>query len=201
VSADSLFAANALPSSTAGSRSIGWWGILMLVFIEIAVFSSLIVTYFYFYSGAPVWPIGGISPPSLPLPTINALILFTSVIPIIMAEKAIQRGDVKGLKIGYAIASVMALVFLVLKFVEYSGYDYFWDTNAYGSIVWTITGFHSAHVLIVLLKAIVIQILAWKGFFYERRYAAVQGNTLYWCFVAAVWVPLFATLYIFPNVI
>jgi cytochrome c oxidase subunit III len=55
--------------------------------------------------------------------------------------------------------------------------------------------------LIVLLKAIVIQILAWKGFFYERRYAAVQGNTLYWCFVAAVWVPLFATLYIFPNVI
>jgi cytochrome c oxidase subunit III len=88
-----------------------------------------------------------------------------------------------------------------LKYIEYSGLDYNWATNAYGSIVWTITGFHSAHVLALVLKTIVVAVLAFKGYFNEERHAAVDANGLYWHFVVIVWVPLFFTLYIAPRIL
>lgn len=201
MSAASATPPGGLPTYAGGSKALGWWGILLLVLIELAVFSTLIVTYFYLYSGASVWPPEGIDPPKLTLPAINAVVLFTSFVPAYMADRAIRRGDVNGLRIGYAIGSALLVLFLVLKYIEYSGYDYFWDTNAYGSIVWTITGFHSGHVMVILLKTIVLSVLAWKGFFNQKRYSAIQGNTLYWFFLAAIWVPLFATLYIFPRLI
>jgi cytochrome c oxidase subunit III len=193
--------ANGLPAFTSGSRAVGWWGIVLLVVIEVAVFSTFIVSYFYLYSGASVWPLGDIDPPKLFLPVVNASILFSSVIPAYLAERAIRSGDQMGLRIGYMMGAVMLAVFVTLKVVEYNGYDYHWDTNAYGSIVWTITGFHTAHVIAVLLKTLTLLVLAWKGYFHERRFVAVQGNTIYWLFVAIIWVPLFATLYIFPRLI
>lgn len=190
-----------LPTYASGGRSTGWWGIVLLVMIEIMVFSSLIVSYFYLYSSAPEWPLGEIEPPKLLLPSINALILFGSAFVAWLGDRAIARDNLNGLKLWRAIASVMLVVFLILKYVEYSGLNYRWDTNAYSSIVWTITGFHSAHVLVVLLKTLATQVLAWKGFWSAERRSAVQGTTLYWIFVALVWVPLFSTLYLFPHLI
>ncbi|MDP9369227.1 MAG: heme-copper oxidase subunit III [Chloroflexota bacterium] len=188
-----------LPAHVTGSRSTGWWAIVILIMIESTVFASLIASYFYLFSGSTVWPPDGTDAPKLLLPSINAVILWTSVIPAYLGDRAIARGDNRGLRWWRLAGSIMLVVFLVLKYVEYSGLDYRWDTNAYGSIVWTITGFHTAHVLVVLLKTVATQVLAWKGFWNERRRSAVQGTTLYWFFVAGAWVPLFTTLYLFPN--
>jgi cytochrome c oxidase subunit III len=44
-----------------------------------------------------------------------------------------------------------------------------------------------------------VGVLAFQGYFNERRHAAVDANGLYWHFVVAVWVPLFLLLYIFPR--
>jgi cytochrome c oxidase subunit III len=189
-----------LPAYVSGSRAPGWWGILLLVVIEATVFSTLIATYFYLFAGsATVWPPDGVSPPDLTLPGINFFILMACAGPILWADRAIRRDDQWGLRLGYVAVLVLATVFLVLKYVEYSGLDYRWDTNAYSSIVWTITGFHSVHVAAVMLKTIAILALAWTGFFGSRRHVAIQGNTLYWLFVIGAWIPLFATLYLFPH--
>lgn len=188
-----------LPTRVSGNRSTGWWAVVILIMIESTVFSALIATYFYLYSGAPVWPPDGISPPSLTLPVINAIILWTSVIPMYLGNRAIAHGDNRTLAIWQLVGAAMLVVFLALKVTEYSGLDYQWDTNAYSSIVWTTTGFHTAHVIVVLLKTFPMAVLALKGFWTPRRRSAIQGSTLYWFFVAAAWVPLFATLYLFPN--
>jgi cytochrome c oxidase subunit III len=188
-----------LPAHVRGSRALGWWGVLLLVVIEIAVFSTLIVTYYYLFSDATVWPPDGISPPDLLLPSINFVLLMAISIPVVYADRAIGRDDQIGLKLAYVVTIIMGIIFLILKYIEYSGLDYQWDTNAYSSIVWTITGFHSVHVAIVVLKTATILALSLKGYFSARRMVAIQGNTLYWLFVIAVWIPLFATLYLFPN--
>jgi cytochrome c oxidase subunit III len=86
------------------------------------------------------------------MPTINAFILFASSIPMYLADKAIIKGNQKGLAWGLTISIILAIVFLILKYIEYSGYDYNWSTNAYGSITWTITGFHSAHVIALITE-------------------------------------------------
>ncbi len=188
-----------LPRYVSGSRSIGWWGIFLLIVIESVVIGSLIFSYFYLKASSASWPQGGISPPDLLLPSVNALILFASAAPIWWSERSARRGERNGIVLGLAVGIALALAFLVLKVVEYSDQSYTWRTNAYGSIVWTITGFHSAHVIIVLLKTFPMAVLSLRGFWTPRRRSAIQGSTLYWFFVAIVWVPLFATLYLFPN--
>ncbi len=193
----------ALPSSTIassyGARPPFWYGMLGLILIEAVVFGSLVSSYYYLRSGAESWPLGGISKPELLLPSINALILLSSSIPMYLADSGIKKGNQRRLKIGLVIAFLLGATFLVVKVIEYSSLDYNWATNAYGSIVWTITGFHSAHVLALLLKTLVVGTLAFQGYFNERRNAAVQANGLYWHFVVAVWIPLFFTLYLFPH--
>lgn len=190
-----------LPRYVSGTKAPGWWGIIMLIVIEAAVFATYIASYFYLRTLAAEWPPDGISPPSLTLPTINAFILYLSVIPMFWGERAIFRGDVTRTKIGLAVSFVMGFVFLVLKLYEYSDLDYTWATNAYASIVWTITGFHIAHVMAMLLKSGTIQVLLWKGFFDAQRHVAIETNALYWYFVAGVWVPLFLVLYIAPRLL
>jgi heme/copper-type cytochrome/quinol oxidase subunit 3 len=57
-----------LPSSTIatkyGVRPPFYWGMAMLILIEVVVFSSLILSYFYLRSGNAEWPIGGITLPT-----------------------------------------------------------------------------------------------------------------------------------------
>lgn len=190
-----------LPTYTTGGRSTGWWAILLLIMIETVVFSSLIASYFYLYSSAPVWPLDGIDPPKLLLPSIYTVVLFASAFLAWLGDRAIARDDLTGLKRWRAIATVFLLVFLSLKAYEYLTLDYQWDDNAYTSMVWMIAGFHSAHVVTVLIKTCATQVLAWKGFWSARRRSAVQSTTLYWIFVAALWAPLFATSYLFPHLI
>jgi len=184
-----------------GSKPPVWWGMIFLILIEAVVFASLIASYFYLRAGAEQWPIGAVKPPDLLLPSINALILFASSIPIYLADSGIRKGNQRRLKIGLVIGFIMGLIFLVLKYLEYSNLDYNWATNAYTSIVWTITGFHSVHVIALLLKTAVMIVLAFQNYFNEERHTGVGANGLYWHFVVAAWVPLFFTLYLSPRLI
>ncbi|MFP4346072.1 MAG: heme-copper oxidase subunit III [Anaerolineales bacterium] len=185
-----------LPLNANDPRAPLWWGMIGLITIEAVFFISLIVSYFYLRFYAPEWPLGGISKPDLLLPSIAAVILFVSSAPMYWADSSIKKGNVRNLKVGLALSFVLGAVFLALKAVEYSAYDYNWATNAYGSITWTIAGFHSAHVITVLLKVAVVFTAAARGYFSEDRNLGVRINGLYWHFVVVVWVPLFFTLYL-----
>jgi cytochrome c oxidase subunit III len=190
-----------LPTFASGSRAPLWWGILFLVIIEAIVFSTFIATYFYLRFHAPNWPPAGEPLPELLLPTINTLVLIGSSLAVYYADSGISKeGDVKRLKIGISLAIVFSATFLVLKVVEYHDSDYFWDTHAYGSIVWTMVIFHSAHVASVLLKGIVVLVMAFRGHFTRYRHLGVQVNGIYWHFVVGIWIPLYLTIYWTPRI-
>jgi heme/copper-type cytochrome/quinol oxidase subunit 3 len=189
----------ALPANLSDKRAPVWWGMVLMIAIEATVFGALIAGYFYLKVGSAAWPPAGITPPDLLLPSVNAGLLFLSSLPVWWADRGIREGKVGQLKLGLAIGFVMGLAFLVLKYIEYSSKEYSWSTNAYGSIVWTITGFHSAHVVVLLIKTLVVEVLAFRGYFSERRNIGVQVNGLYWHFVVLAWVPLFATIYLSPH--
>lgn len=188
-----------LPNLVSGSRASLWWAMILLLVIESAVFGTLISTYFYLKMLSPAWPPPGVDPPKLLLPTINTLVLLASSIPIYIGDRSITEGRQKRFMWGMGIGAALALVFLTLKVVEYADVPYRWDDHAYGSIVWLIIGFHSAHVASVVLKTGVVLTLGYRGFFNERRHLGVQINGLYWHFVVGVWVPLYLMLYWTPR--
>jgi cytochrome c oxidase subunit III len=188
-----------LPRFVLGPKSVHWWGMLGLIAIEIVVFGGLIAMYFWLKLANPSWPPEGIDVKSLTLPSINTLVLIASGVAMFVANRGIKRGEQLTLKLGQGIALVLGVVFLVLKYVEYSGYDYDWSTHAYGSITWTMTGFHSAHVISVVFKGIIVLTMALRGMFRADRHLAFELSTIYWLFVVVIWIPLYFSMYISPR--
>lgn len=184
-----------------GPRSPLYWGMWGLMTVEAIVFASLLSSYFYLYLGAGEWPPAGAKAPDLLLPTVNTAVLLASAWFVHKADSGIRRGDERWLKLGLGIGVVLALVFLGVKVYEYGHLSYRWNSHAYGSIVWTVTGFHSAHVVGLVLKTVVVEILAFRHYFTRERNLGVQVNGLYWNFVVAVWIPIYAVLYLAPHVL
>lgn len=197
--------AHTLPSSTVvrgqGTYPPYFYGAILLIVIEAVEFAALLASYYYLRAGTAQWPPPGIAAPNPWLPTLNLLILLVSVIPAYVADQAIQRDDQRTLRVGYLANLLLGLLFLCLQLVQYSDTTYSWQTNAYGSIVWTLVGFHFLFVTAALLETIVILIWAYQGYFNAQRNTAVQIDGLNWYFAVAIWVPIYLTLYWAPYVL
>lgn len=176
-----------------------WWGMAGLITIECVVFSTLIASYFYLGFRQPEWPLPGVKDPQLLLPSIGTAVLLLSSWCVHQADKAVDREDLRRMRWFLLASIVPALLFLALKVFEYSGKEFRWDSHPYGSIVWTMIGFHFAHVVSVALKTSVIVVLAWRGFFHQRNRLALAVNGFYWHFVVAIWIPLYAVIYLSPR--
>lgn len=184
---------------TRGARSPLYWGMLGIILIETMVFGSLVSSYFYLRAHSTDWPPAGTEPPELLLPTANTMILLVSSLVLHWGDSGIKRGDQRRLALGLLGAALLGVLFLTLKVVEYSSTSYRWDSHAYGSIVWTIVGFHSAHVLALLLKTVVVDTLAFRRYFTRERRMGVTINGIYWHFVVLIWIPLYVVLYLVPR--
>jgi heme/copper-type cytochrome/quinol oxidase subunit 3 len=70
---------------------------------------------------------------------------------------------------------------------------------AYGSLYFTITGFHMAHVAVGLIMLAFLLLWSWLDYFDTERSAPLAIGIVYWHFVDAVWLTLFFTFYITPR--
>jgi heme/copper-type cytochrome/quinol oxidase subunit 3 len=192
-----------LPHHVEGPRSYGWWGMVWLIATEATLFASLIASYFYLrFRYGPEWPPGDIAAPELGLPIVMSVILLSSSIPVHFAETGIKKGNQSWLRWGLALGFLLGAAFLTITLVVE------WPeqlkeltprTNVYGSLYYTITGFHAMHVVVGLAISLWTQVRAWKGAFDAERHVTVQNFTMYWHFVDVVWVFVFATIYLSPN--
>jgi heme/copper-type cytochrome/quinol oxidase subunit 3 len=189
--------AAALPPNAYAAHSSGRWGMRLLIVTESSFFAYLLFSYFYLGSMASTWPPGG--PPALTIAAPDTVILLFSSVTLWWAEKGIERGVQARLRAGLLITFVLGAVFLVLQGVEWSQKTFTPQTSAYGSLYFTVTGFHGAHVAAGLLMNLVVQFWAWRGFFSAKRHELVSNAALYWHFVDAVWIAVFTSLYLIPR--
>jgi heme/copper-type cytochrome/quinol oxidase subunit 3 len=187
-----------LPVGGRESRSPGRWGMIWVVATEASFFAYLLFSYFYLASMARgVWPPDGVPELKLSLP--NTVILLVSSGTMWWAESSIRKGRAAALRIGLVITFVLGCIFLAIQGIEYSHKHFTPQTDAYGSLFYTITGFHGAHVAVGLLMIAVVGIRAFLGHFDRGRHLAVSNVALYWHFVDAVWLAVFTTLYLTPR--
>lgn len=191
-------AAAALPTNIYAAHSSGRWAMRLLIVTEASFFAYLLFSYFYLGSMASTWPPGG--PPSLRISGPDTVLLLLSSATLWWAEKGIERGAQPRLRVGLLITFVLGTLFLVLQGVEWSHKTFTPQTSAYGSLYFTVTGFHGAHVAAGLLMNLVVQVWAWRGFFSAERHGLVSNAALYWHFVDAVWIAVFISLYVIPRV-
>jgi heme/copper-type cytochrome/quinol oxidase subunit 3 len=192
-----------LPQRYSGPRAFGWWGMVWLIATEATLFALLIASYFYLrFRNGPVWPPDDIEAPTLGLPLVMTAILWSSSIPVHIAERGIEAGSQTKLRAGLAAGFVLGAAFLVLTVaVEWPATleEFGPTTNSYGSLFFTITGFHAAHVVVGLLVSLWTQLRARQGAFDATRHVSVQNFAMYWHFVDVVWAFVLATIYISPR--
>ena len=186
-----------LPVGSEGKRSGGWWGILALIVTEGSLFGYLLFTYFYLASQTEQhWPPEGL--PTLLIPGINTLILLASSVFVWASERCIKHRQLRWSLASMALAFILGFCFVVIQLNEWSKKTYDMTSNLYGSLYFTITGFHMLHVIVGLI--ILLMLLLWiaLGYFDDRRHAAITIGGLYWHFVDVVWLFVFTTLYLSP---
>jgi cytochrome c oxidase subunit 3 len=180
-------------------RPAGWYGMWLLIATEIALFGSLLSSYYYLRAGQSVWPPDGIRPPELLRPAIATALLLGSSLPLVLAEAAIRRGRVAQLQVGIAVTMALGVAFLGLQGLEYGGTSLRPASDAYSSLFFTITGVHGLHVAIGLALLGYLEALAWAGHVTASRHEAVQNVFLYWHFVDVVWLAIVATVYVYAH--
>ena len=70
------------------------------------------------------------------------------------------------------------------------------NSNMFGTIFFTLTGFHGTHVFIGLLWLVGIIVQAFRGRFSATYNMSLEIFGLYWHFVDIVWIILFVIVYL-----
>lgn len=196
--AEVLIPNRSLPVGSQGHLASGWWGMLTLVATEAMLFAYLLFSYFYLASHAlGRWPPDG--PPNLRIAVPGTLILIAGSVVMWWGERGIERGKPRQLTMGLILALLLGLVFLLLQGIEWNGEPFTLSTHVYGSLYFTITGFHMLHVIVGLLILAVLLIWTARGDFDANRHSAASIGIIYWHFVTVVWLAVFFTFYIAPR--
>ena len=187
-----------LPDYAFGHRSIMWWSVAGLMAIEGTIFALLITMYLYLKSRVPEWPPGFFAPVRL-WGTLNTVLLLVSVVPNHLAKRAAERLDLAGLRLWLGVSIAMAIAFCVIRALEFRTLNVWWDSNAYGSIAWTLLGFHTTHLLTDLMDSVALEALLFIGPLQESHFVDAAENSIYWDFVVVAWLPMYGLLYLAPR--
>src|SRR5688572_13741780 len=182
-------------------------GMLLFIGSELMFFAGLFAAYFNARATAqPQWPpigqehfIDPFTQTPLPfMPLIATFILIASSGTMQWALWRIQKGDRTGMNRALIVTLIMGAVFLAAQVWDYTvlaeeGFGI--NSGVYGTLYFTMTGFHGAHVFGGVVGIAVVLLRGLAGQFSGRHHIAVEAVSAYWHFVDVVWIFLFLTLY------
>jgi heme/copper-type cytochrome/quinol oxidase subunit 3 len=185
---------------TPQGRPFAWYGMVFFLASEAVFFANLIAAYLYLRVRSGQWPPTIDHLPAQPLDValtgLNTVILLSSSLVMHFAVTSLKRGNKTLFVWLLGLTIVMGSVFLGLQAYEYVNNGFGpWD-GLFGSVFYTLTGFHGAHVTFGVLFMLVILIRGIRGDFTKSKHFGVTAVELYWHFVDVVWVFLFAVLYL-----
>lgn len=187
-----------VPVAPQDRRASGWYGVVFLIATEAALFIYLLFSYFFLASQAPgTWPASGA--PALPIAAANTAVLLASSATAWWGQKGIEKGSSRRLIAGLCLSLVLGAVFAGVQVHEWLAKGFTPSTDAYGSLYFTITGVHMAHVAVGLLILACLILWAAMGRFSAKRHLHITIGVLYWHFVDVVWLAVFTTFFITPR--
>jgi cytochrome c oxidase subunit I+III len=187
-----------LPEYAFGHRNLMWWGGAALMMIEGMMFALLIMSYLYLKGRAPQWP-PGFFPPLLFWGTLNTAVVLASGVPNHWAKQAAEKKDLRRLRLWVAVSLAFGFAFAIIRVLEFRALNVWWDSNAYGSIVWVLLGFHTTHVITDIMDTIALEVLLFTGPLQETHFVDAAENSMYWEYVILTWLPVYAFIYLAPR--
>ena len=136
---------------------------------------------------------------NIPFTSISTFCLLMSSLMMVLALAAIQRGDVRGMRIWLLATAFLGTLFLggqVYEFTTFVQEGLRMHTNLFGASFFILTGFHGTHVTIGVLWLLSLVFASFKGKITQKDALSVELAGLYWHFVDIVWIAIFTIVYL-----
>lgn len=188
------------PLVTTVDDRFGTAGMWLFILTEAALFVLLFFSYFYLAQGGWNWPLE--KPPSLGLAIAMMVVFWISSGVLYWGQRQVRALRFGAGKTALAITIVLGLALLVLNSFDYLNHLKVLtpQTDAYGSVFYTIEGFHSAHLILGVLMLIYVLVLPQIGPGDRPPHRSYHNAAIYWHFVNVVWIFMTVFMYIVPNV-
>jgi len=174
-------------------------GILLFIVSEVMLFGSFFAAYFFIRVVANVgpWPPDGLTLP-VSVAGVNTAILVSSSFTVHWALESIRRENRRGMYMGLALTFLLGATFLFIQVNEYVHLGFSARDLSFGTIFYSLTGLHGAHVFVGLMLLSFATIRAFRGHFGPKAedHLGVEVPGIYWHFVDIMWIVVFLTVYV-----
>ncbi|GAC1541796.1 MAG: hypothetical protein NVS2B7_14640 [Herpetosiphon sp.] len=179
-------------------------GMLVFLVSEMVFFGALILTYVYYlgYTGAVREGPSASTALNPGLTAVFTVALLASSVTLWLAGRSRKADDMGKSKLWLVVTLVLGSIFLAGQAYEYGNLireSVTINRNLFGSIFFTLTGFHGMHVFGGLVSILILLMLAFVNGGRALRPLAVEVVEYYWHFVDAVWVVIFTLIYLLPH--
>jgi heme/copper-type cytochrome/quinol oxidase subunit 3 len=171
---------------------------LMLIGAESMLFTGLIGAYVMFRFGSVAWPSARLYLP-VGVTWVNTFVLLLSCYTMHRAIRAVRTEDRRGLVNGLSVTGLLGAIFLSIQGYEWTQLIHDGltiSTGIYGATFYTLIGCHALHVLAAVVWLLIVVWQARRGKFSARNSVGVEVCSMYWYYVGALWLVLFALVYL-----
>lgn len=187
-----------LPTIVFRERNPIFWGNVLYMTIEGAMFAMVFASYFYLRTRSTEWP-PGVNPPYVWYGIANTLLLLISVLPARWIQLRARDGDLRGSRNGLLVLAAFGAVALIIRGFEFPALNCRWDTNAYGSMIWAMLILHTGHLLTEWVETLVMIAFASSSRMEGKRFPDFDVNSDYWYFVVGWVIVMNFVLYWAPR--
>jgi len=168
-----------------------------LIIGESAIFTIFVVAYIYYIGRSLTGPL---PQQVLEVPIFNTICLLSSSFTIWLAERSLERNNIKLFGAWWGLTWLLGIIFLIGTGLEWHKLIYrdglTISTNLFGTTFYSLVGLHAFHVIVGSLMLLIVLIFTLTGKIREEHSERIQVLALYWHFVDAVWVVVFTVVYI-----
>jgi cytochrome c oxidase subunit 3 len=171
-------------------------GMYLFIISEIMLFGAFFTAYFFIRVAQNAdWPSAGHEIPVAVAAT-NTAILISSSFTMHWALEGIKNDNHRALRAGLLTTFLLGLTFLTVQINEYVHLGWGVNDDAQGTIFYSLTGLHGAHVTIGLMLLLFANIRAFRGHYSSKEHRGVEVPGIYWHFVDVMWIVVFTAIYV-----
>ncbi len=171
--------------------------LLLVLAGESVLFGTLLMAYLFLRSSSTGWPPIAHTWQRLAVPLLILALLLASQAVMWRTWSAWQaRADLGSLRRGLGLGLALGVVFLLAQAFEFNRSGMRPDDAAFGGLFFALIAFHAAHLLAGLVLQASNLVRAGWGDFDRESHTALDVGFYFWSFVVAIWLILFAALYL-----
>jgi heme/copper-type cytochrome/quinol oxidase subunit 3 len=179
--------------------STAWLGMVIFLASWTMLFAALFAAYAVLRLRSPAWP-----PPDIPglpllLPGANTLAIVASSVALQSALRAARNGRAAAVLPAAVAALALGVIFLAGQAALWVG---LWraglrpEGGPFPSVFYGLTAFHALHVVVGLFGLGFVAVRAARAAYGPTRHVGLRLWCGYWHFVGAIWVLMYAAIFV-----